>query len=414
MVGPCEHTRRDRRRPGHGAASTTAPRAPTVPRTAPWFSMVRRKGAHARRASTLTVALLALGSLALVGAGLYLIVGVVSFEWDYHHVGHQLVAHEHALIAKARHTPAACTNGDGPVADVDGVQVHGTLEASSIGLDAPVVEGTDDAQLAVAVGHDPASVWPSSPGTVVLSAHDVTWFSRIGQLGAGSELDFVSPCVTYHYTVTDTKVVTAGTPVLNGPGSRLVLTSCYPFTALYLTPNRYLVEANLVRVTDAANHSAVVASYPVPTVPAPAGLAAQGLGLGTNDAPLGTLTVLGTPSPAWQQSANPLDVHEALLTLYFGALRAAEQRQEAWWSDLAPGVPWFASSPLWGASIVRNDSQVDAVFDVVGDDVTALSMTSSPVIAGGPTPGRFRLTLTAGIEHGELLLTSFQLTRLGA
>jgi sortase A len=357
---------------------------------------------------------LALGSAALVAVGLYLVVGVVSFEWNYHHVGHQLAAQEHAVIAKTRSSPAACSKGDGPVSDVDGVQVHGTLEASSIGLDAPVVEGTDDAQLAVAVGHDPASVWPSSQGTVVLSAHDVTWFSRIGQLGAGSELDFVSPCVTYRYTVTGTSVVKAGSPVQNGPGSRLVLVSCYPFTALYLTPNRYLVEANLVKVTDAVYHPATTASYSVPTVPAPAPLLAQGLGLATNNAPLGTLTVLGTPSPAWQQSANPLDVHEALLALYFGALRAAEQQQEAWWSDLAPGVPWSAAGGLWGATITGNDASVDAVFDVAGDEVTALSLTSSPVIAGGRTPGRFSLTVTASIEHGDLLITSFQLDRFGA
>jgi sortase A len=374
---------------------------------------VTPRPAHARSAKKRTVVLLALGSMAMLGAGLYLLVGVASFEWNYHHVGHQLVAREHAVITRARHSPAVCSNGDGPVASVDGVQVHGTLEASSIGLDAPVVEGTDDAQLAVAVGHDPASVWPSSPGTVVLSAHDVTWFSRIGQLGTGAVLNFVSPCVTYQYTVTDTKVVKAGTPVRNGPGSRLVLTSCYPFTALYLTPNRYLVDAALVKVTDADTHPAAVVNYPVPTVPAPAALAAEGLGLATNDAPLGTLTVLGTPSPAWQQSANPLDVHEALLTLYFGALRAAEQREEAWWSDLAPGVPWSSASPLWGATITRNDAAVDAVFDVVGDEVTALSLGSSPDIDGGPAPGHYHLSVSAEIEHGDLVLTAFLLDRQG-
>ncbi len=351
--------------------------------------------------------------MALVAAGLYLVVGVASFEWSYHHVGHQALAREHAVIAKARRTPAACTSGDGPVADVGGVQVHGTLEATSIGLDAPVVEGTDDPQLAVGVGHDPASVWPSSPGTVVLSAHDVTWFSRIGQLGAGATLDFVSPCVTYQYAVTGSSVVKAGSPVFNGPGSRLVLVSCYPFTALYLTPDRYLVNATLVKVTDAVSHPAALASYLVPTVPAPAPLAAQGLGLATNDAPLGTLTISGTPSPAWQQSTNPLDVHEALLALYFGALRAAEQRQEAWWSDLAPDVPWSGASALGGATVARNDAPVDAVFDVVGADVEGLSLSSSPVVTGGPTPGRFHLSLTAAIEHGDLELTSFQLNRLG-
>ncbi len=50
----------------------------------------------------------------------------------------------------------------------------------------------------------------------------------------------------------------------------------------------------------------------------------------------------------------------------------------------------------------------------MGDDVKALSLSSSPVISGGSAPGRFHLNVTAAIEHGDLLLTSFQLTRLGA
>ncbi len=318
----------------HGVAG----RQDFCPRHVPGFDG-DTEAAHARRAGKLKVALLALGSMALVATGLYLVVGVGSFEWGYHHVGHQLVAHEHAVIAKARHTPAACTSGEGPVADVGGVQVHGALEASSIGLDAPVVEGTDDPQLAVAVGHDPASVWPSSQGTVVLSAHDVTWFSRIGQLGAGATLDFVSPCVTYQYTVTGSSVVKAGTPVFNGPGSRPRVDQLLPVHGPLPHARPLSGQRDSGEGDRRGQPPAAPASYPVPTVPAPTALAAQGLGLATNDAPLGTLTVSGTPSPAWQQSTNPLDVHEALLALYFAALRAAEQRQEAGGRTSRPACP---------------------------------------------------------------------------
>ena len=53
---------------------------------------------------------------------------------------------------------AACT-----VSDVKEGQLSGILSIPAINLQAPVEEGTDDAELNVAVGHAPASVWPG-PG----------------------------------------------------------------------------------------------------------------------------------------------------------------------------------------------------------------------------------------------------------
>jgi sortase (surface protein transpeptidase) len=48
------------------------------------------------------------------------------------------------------------------------------LTIPALTLAAPVEEGTDDAELDVAVGHDPQSVWPGANGASVLLAHDVS------------------------------------------------------------------------------------------------------------------------------------------------------------------------------------------------------------------------------------------------
>jgi sortase A len=80
----------------------------------------------------------------------------------------------------------------------------------------------------------------------------------------------VTPCVTYQYAVTGAHVVPAGSPVFSGPDGKLDLVTCYPLNALYLTPNRYVVEANLVNVLDAGRPVAVPPAYFVPWVPAPA------------------------------------------------------------------------------------------------------------------------------------------------
>jgi LPXTG-site transpeptidase (sortase) family protein len=361
-------------------------------------------------------------ALLLVGAGLALWAHVGWFEWQYHHVGRQLAVKEQAAITRAQKIPAMCANriGDGPMPVAAGVSIYGELEAKTIGLDAPVVEGTGNAQLAMAVGHDPSSVWPSAPGTVVLSAHDVTWFSQIGHLAAGDAIDFVSPCVTYEYTVIKTAIVKAGTPVLSNSASVLVLSSCYPFNALYLTPNRFLVEANLVKVVQVTHRPTEQPDYVVPSLPTPAALIAQGLTLSTNSAPLGTLTIDGSPSTSYQQSTAPLAVQNQLLSLYFAAIHTGEQANATWWRSIAPNVNFGLSAPLWGGLVSGYGNAIDTVVQVSGSTVTGLELEASPIVSGGfdpylksinrPEPQGYHLTMQADVSDGTLTITSFKMT----
>jgi sortase A len=145
-----------------------------------------------------------------------------------------------------------------------------------------------------AVGHVRASAWPGQPGTGVFAAHYVTWFSGIGRLNRGDKIRYVTPCRTYTYRVTSHRVVRAGYPVYNTAIPTVVLDTCYPLDALYLTNTRYLVYATLATTSPtspalAAVPSPVARPRPLLTVPAPKALAAQGLGLDQNDGPLGIL-----------------------------------------------------------------------------------------------------------------------------
>ena len=361
-------------------------------------------------------------ALMVLAGGVYL-GKVVKFEWDFHHDGAQLLSKERTLIAHTHAEPVACVKqlGDGPVVNQGGVEVFGDIVAPSIGLTAPVVEGTSDDQLAVAVGHDPASVWPATPGTVVLSAHDVSWFSHLGGLKPGATLEFVSPCVTYTYRVTEAAVVKAGTPIYSGAESRLVLTTCYPLTALYLTQNRLTVSADLVKVVNIATPPADVAtSFPVPSTPIPPALSATGLSLSNNSIPLGVIGFAGSPSPAWEQSPAPLEVHRQLLTLYFAALRAAEDANQSWWQAIAPTVPFGLTSPLWGSSIASYGGQVDTLFWVTGANITGLAMKATVMVKGGydpsnqrqlrPSNQQYTFSVGAVITQGVLHITVFKLT----
>lgn len=284
---------------------------------------------------------------------------------------------------------------------------EGLLEVPTLRLEAPVLQGTSDSVLGEAVGHDPASVWPGNPGTSVLSAHDVTWFSGIGKLKHGDLIRYVTPCRTYLYRVSEHHIVPAGSPVYTTAAARIVLDTCYPFNALYLTPNRYLVYADLISARPTHPPSAPPPAPTAPRVPAPPALAAQGLGLKANNAPLGNLTLTGTPSAAWRQSSAPLHDETAALAAYFGLIRSAEQGRRSWWADLAPTVPRSAARPLWRGELTAYDTNVSITLDINGSSLASATITAA--ITAGPA-GRYNLAVTETVRHGEILVTRFKLT----
>jgi sortase A len=307
--------------------------------------------------------------------------------------GAALVHTERQAIAAAAGDGSGCQakQPDGP---------RGLLEAPSLGLVAPVLDGTGDDVLAVAVGHVPASVWPGQPGTSVLSAHDVTWFSGLTRLRTGDQLRYVTPCTTYSFQVTSHAVVNAGSPVYNTAAGRLVLDTCYPLDALYFTPTRYLVYAVLTGSAATQPAVAAPANWPVPDVPVPAELANQGLSLNQNYAPLGTLSITGDAEPAWQQSSAPMQLEAAGLTEYFGLLRSAAQDQAGWWRDLAPQAPM--PTALTGATITGYSTRLRITLDVTGSRPQGVTLTAVVTLSNGATR-----TLTVGetVTGGKLLAT---------
>src|SRR5579872_6517349 len=60
--------------------------------------------------------------------------------------------------------------------------VQGVISIPKLGVQAPVLQGTDDAELNVGVGHDPNAVWPGARGNSVLEAHDVSFFQNLPSL----------------------------------------------------------------------------------------------------------------------------------------------------------------------------------------------------------------------------------------
>ncbi len=406
------------------------------PRPVPELTPRPRRHVHARRrAARRTRQVLTVTGCLAIAAGVALGADVVDFYRHSATVGAALIHQEQQTAVRVRGTGHCVANfpaspvgadptGSVPVpdagsgagsttsaADGSGPQPYALLTAPSIGLVAPVVQGIDGPQLAVAVGHVPTSSWPGVTGTSVLAAHDVTWFSRIDQLQPGDTVSVVTPCTTYRYTVDSHEVVQAGSVIDQTATPRLVLTTCYPTDALFLTSQRYVLYASLDRVLPTGEPTSGSAPAPAPVVPAPPALVAQGLDLTHNPAPLGSLVLTGAPSPAWQQSTTPLDDESAVLSLYFAALRSAVEDRPDWWTAVAPGVPFTSASSLVGAEVVRNDTEFDPVLDVSGSTLVGAALTTLPELAGGRAPGRYRITMTAGVSDGQLVVTGWSTIR---
>jgi sortase A len=344
-------------------------------------------------------------AIACIMAGLFLAGTIVRFYSRSNSVGATLTRLEQRAAASAQSCDEPQTSG--------GLEVDGLIQAKSIGLTAPVVQGVGDPQLDVAVGHDPASAWPGPPGAMVLEAHDVTWFSQINGLHPGDVITYTGECRLFKYQVTGGKVVSAGSPVDSTAKPTLVLVTCYPLNALYFTSQRFIVDARLVSSTQ--THTAPVAASLslAPAVNAPAALAAQGLTLSANPVSLGTLAVTGSPASAWQESPRPLQAEANLLELYFGALRSAQQEQPAWWSQLAPNVPIADAQALAGASIAGNEGRVEPSLTATGDQVTGATLVADPILTGGTAPGAYRVTMTASVVNGDFVISGWQMQRLG-
>src|SRR5579862_3986446 len=298
------------------------------------------------------------GPVALIAAGLVLVLGVGAWQlyatlWTTHseRVGHALVHHflkNRALnapvkagssIASGMAALAACSASDSAAGGRGSTSVHGLLEIPKIGVVAPVLQGVGDPQLAVAVGHDPYSVWPGVRGNSVLEAHDVSYFTSISQLKPGDVVRYVSPCTTYIFQVISHAIVTQGTPVYNTTDPSVTMVTCWPTDALWFTPDRYLVTATEVaKVTTGAWTASYHKASAAPSVPVPSTLVSQGVTLSTYDLPMATFRLAGNPSRAWAQSTSPRMVEESGVQAFIAGVRSLAEDRLDWWHMVAPGV----------------------------------------------------------------------------
>jgi sortase A len=356
------------------------------------------------------------GYRVLISVGVLLVAAAVTWQaratlWTTHsnRVGESLIE----KLEKARHKAADDPKGSAAkatcVTTTSSSGPQALLVIPAIGLTAPVEEGTEDAQLNVAVGHLTTSVWPGTVGNTVLEAHDVSYFVNIDQLKPGDTIRYETPCTTYVYSVQSHQVIQQGSTVYNTPTPTLSLVTCWPTNALWFTPTRYLVTASEIQSIPNQGAGSVVEAVPAsaiaPTVAAPAPLVAQGLTLATNSILMGTMSVTGQPAPSWVEGPGPLAVQSSAVESFIAGTKALEQNQPAWWGAIAPQVA--LSAPLVGAHITGYDASLDVTVTASGTNATSVQLTDTVTIAGGNAPGVYALDVVQKVENGQLVITSW-------
>lgn len=187
-----------------------------------------------------------LGAICML-AGLIWLAQIPYFFYRSDAVGQELLARAKAsAVDRAEGTTAAPARSDaddeqGPPAPTS--PPLGWLTIPSLQLEAPILSGTDEEQIAVAVGHFQGSAAPGTESTALLAAHNATYFRHIDRLKRGDEIQIATSTGVFTYQVTGASVAHVADGVVKMGGEGLVLMTCYPLDALRQTEYRYLVYA---------------------------------------------------------------------------------------------------------------------------------------------------------------------------
>jgi len=126
------------------------------------------------------------------------------------------------------------------------------LQISSLRLQVPVLEGTDDATLDRAVGHISGTAEPGDMGNIGIAGHRDGYFRGLKDLQIGETIDLYFRKRHLRYIVHDIQIVLpTDVSVLRPQDSNsITLVTCYPFYFVGSAPQRYIVHATEAAATD--------------------------------------------------------------------------------------------------------------------------------------------------------------------
>jgi|SRR5699024_3125620 len=110
----------------------------------------------------------------------------------------------------------------------------------------PIIEGTDEEELAEGVGHYSNTGLPGENKQILLSGHRDTVFRQFGELEHGDEFHIIMENGTFIYEFHDHEIVDADDRTVIDPNrdeEYLTVSTCYPFSFVGSAPDRYVIYA---------------------------------------------------------------------------------------------------------------------------------------------------------------------------
>jgi sortase A len=125
------------------------------------------------------------------------------------------------------------------------------LRIRKVGIEVPVLDGTDDLILNRGVGRIKGTALPGQPGNLGIAGHRDGFFRGLKDVAEGDRIEIELPDRTDTYVVRNIKIVLPqDTSVLDPTSdSSLTLVTCYPFYFVGDAPRRYIVLASLIGPT---------------------------------------------------------------------------------------------------------------------------------------------------------------------
>ncbi|WP_414457996.1 class D sortase [Evansella clarkii] len=125
----------------------------------------------------------------------------------------------------------------------------GVLHIPKLNADLPIYHGTDEDELEKGVGHYAGSVLPGEKDNSVLSGHRDTVFRELGQVGEDDLMMVTTSAGKFTYKVKRVRIVDEDdrTVIVPRPSATLTVSTCYPFNFIGSAPERYVLEAVLIK-----------------------------------------------------------------------------------------------------------------------------------------------------------------------
>lgn len=119
------------------------------------------------------------------------------------------------------------------------------LRIPRLGLEVPVLEGTDEWTLDRAVGHIEGTEMPGQTGNVGVAGHRDGFFRVLKDIAEGDRVELALPGSVRQYRVRRLAIVGPNDVSLIAPTREgmLTLVTCYPFYFVGPAPRRFIVQA---------------------------------------------------------------------------------------------------------------------------------------------------------------------------